>query len=149
MARTFMAWRRGRSTSIDKLTRGFCSTLLDEKPVHVVKVSEKGTSSKDPFTGKIIKKFEPLVIRSAVKGLKRVEVVKIVLRVAKVSGRALERDIVGAINIGLKYLNSDGSPVALGSTGTHEVRVKHSQIPSSTVSGETRLLETRRGVSEL
>jgi hypothetical protein len=64
------------------------------------------------------------VIRSAVKGFKRVKVMKIVLRVAKIGGRALERDVVGAINIGLKYLNSDGSPVALGSTGTHEVWVK-------------------------
>jgi len=98
--------------------------LLDEKPIHVVKVSERGTSSRDPFTGKTIKKFEPLVIRTAVKGLKRVKVLKIVLRIAKVSGRVLERDVVGAVNIGLKYLNSDGSPVALGSTGAHEVRVK-------------------------
>jgi len=64
------------------------------------------------------------MIRTAVKGLKRVKAVKMVLRVAKVGKRALERDVVGAINIGLKYLNSDGSPVALGSTGTHEVRVK-------------------------
>jgi IS605 OrfB family transposase len=98
--------------------------LLDEKPIHVVKVSERGTSSKDPFTGRRIKRFEPLVIRSAVKGLKRVKVMKIVLRVAKVGERVLERDVVGAINIGLKYLNTDGSPVALGSTGVHEVRVK-------------------------
>jgi len=98
--------------------------LLDEKPIHVVKVSESGTSSRDPFTGKTIKKFEPPVIRSAVKGFKRVEVMKTVLRVAKIGRRALERDVVGAINIGLKYLNSDGSPVALGSTGTHEVWVK-------------------------
>jgi IS605 OrfB family transposase len=98
--------------------------LLDEKPVHVVKVSERGTSSRDPFTGRRIERFEPLVIRSAVKGLKRVKVVKIVLRVASAGGRALERDVVGALNIGLKYLNSDGSPVALGSTGTHEVWVK-------------------------
>jgi transposase len=98
--------------------------LLDEKPIHVVKVSERGTSSRDPFTGRRVKRFEPLVIRSAVKGLKRVKVMKIVLRVAKVSGGALERDVVGAVNIGLKYLNSDGSPVALGSTGTHEVWVK-------------------------
>jgi hypothetical protein len=59
-----------------------------------------------------------------VKGLKRVEILKIVLRIAKVSGRVLERDVVGAVNIGLKYLNSDGSPVALGSTGAHEVWVK-------------------------
>jgi IS605 OrfB family transposase len=98
--------------------------LLDEKPIHVVKVSERGTSSRDPFTGRRVKRFEPLVIRSAVKGLERVKVMKIVLRVAKIGGRALERDVVGAINIGLKYLNSDGSPVALGSTGTHEVWVK-------------------------
>jgi hypothetical protein len=49
---------------------------------------------------------------------------KIVFRVAKISGRVLERDVVGAINIGLKYLNTDGSPVALGSTGAHEVWMK-------------------------
>jgi IS605 OrfB family transposase len=98
--------------------------LLDEKPVHVVKVSERGISSKDPFTGKRIKKFEPLVTRTAVKGVKRMKVMKTVLRVAKVYGRVLERDVVGAVNIGLNYLNSDGSPVALGSTGAHEVRVK-------------------------
>jgi IS605 OrfB family transposase len=95
--------------------------LLDEKPVQVVKVSERGTSSRDPFTGKRIKWFEPLVIRSAVKGLKKVKVVKVALRVTWVNGRALERDVVGAVNIGLKYLNSDGSPMALGSTGAHVV----------------------------
>jgi hypothetical protein len=50
------------------------------------------------------------VIRSAVKGLKRVKVMRIALRVAKIGGRALERDVVGAVNIGLKYLSSDGSP---------------------------------------
>jgi IS605 OrfB family transposase len=98
--------------------------LLDEKPVYVIKVSERGTSSRDPFTGKVIKRFEPLVIRSAVKGLERVKVMRMVLRVAWVGGGVLERDVVGAVNIGLKYLNSDGSPVALGSTGTHEVWVK-------------------------
>jgi transposase len=43
-----------------------------------------------------------------------------VLRVAYVDGRVVERDVIGAINIGLKYLSSDGSPVALGSTGAHE-----------------------------
>jgi hypothetical protein len=36
----------------------------------------------------------------------------------------LSRDVVGAINIGLKYLYSDGSPMALGSTWAHEVWVK-------------------------
>ena len=98
--------------------------LLDERPIHIVKVSERGASSRDPFTGKRIKKFEPLMTRTAVKGLKRVKVLKTVLRVAKVSGRALERDVIGAINIGLKHLNTDGSPVALGSTGAHEVWMK-------------------------
>jgi IS605 OrfB family transposase len=95
--------------------------LLDEKPIHVVKVSEKGTSSRDPFTGRRIRRFKPLVIRTVVKGLNRIRTLKIILRITKVSGRILERDVVGAINIGLKYLNSGGSPVALGSTGTHEV----------------------------
>ena len=69
--------------------------------------------------------YSPLVIRTAVRGAKgRFKVVKIVLRVAYVDGRIVERDVVGAINIGLKYLSLDGSPVALGSTGAHEVWVK-------------------------
>jgi IS605 OrfB family transposase len=98
--------------------------LLDEKPIHVVKVSERGTSSRDPFTGRRVRRFKPLVIRSAVKGVKRVKVVKVALRVAWVNGGVLERDVVGAVNIGSKYLNSDGSPVALGSTGAHGVWMK-------------------------
>jgi IS605 OrfB family transposase len=88
--------------------------LLDKKPIHVVKVSEKGTSSRDPFTGLMINEYKPLVIRSAVKGLKRVKIMKIILRAAKIGGRVLERDVVGAVNIGLKYLNSDGSPCGVG-----------------------------------
>jgi IS605 OrfB family transposase len=97
--------------------------LLDEKPVRVEKVSENGTSSRDPFTGSLIKGYEPLVIRTAVRGLKRVRVMRTTLRVARVCGRVVERDVVGAINIGLRYLNSDGRPVALASTGAHDVRV--------------------------
>ena len=50
----------------------------------------------------------------------RFKVVKVVLRIAYVDGRIVERDVIGAINIGLKYLSSDGSPAALGSTGAHE-----------------------------
>jgi transposase len=38
-------------------------------------------------------------------------------------GGVVERDVIGAINIGLRYLSSDGRPVALTSTGVHEVRV--------------------------
>jgi hypothetical protein len=54
------------------------------------------------------------VIRSAVKRNNgRYKVIKIVLRVAYVDGRVVERDVVGAINIGLEYLSSGGRPVAL------------------------------------
>jgi putative transposase len=99
--------------------------LLEDRPIHVVRVSERGSSSVDPFTRRRIDGYSPLVIRTAVRGAKgRYKVVKVVLRVAYVDGRVVERDVVGAINIGLKYLSSDGSPVALGSTGAHEVWVK-------------------------
>ena len=99
--------------------------LLEDRPIHVVRISERGSSSVDPFTRKRIDGYSPLLIRTAVRGAKgRFKVVKVVLRVAYVDGRIVERDVVGAINIGLKYLSSDGSPVALGSTGVHEVWVK-------------------------
>ena len=99
--------------------------LLEDRPIHVVRISERGSSSVDPFTRKRINGYSPLVIRTAVRGANgRFKVVKIVLRVAYVDGRIVERDVVGAINIGLKYLSSDGSPMALGSTGAHEVWVK-------------------------
>jgi putative transposase len=99
--------------------------LLEDRPVHVVRVSERGSSSVDPFTKKRINGYSPLLIRTAVRGANgRFKVVKVVLRVAYVDGRIVERDVVGAINIGLKYLYSDGSPMALGSTGAHEVWVK-------------------------
>jgi IS605 OrfB family transposase len=97
--------------------------LLDEKPIHVEKVSENGTSSRDPFTGFLIKGYEPSVIRTAVRGVKRIKVVKTVLRISRVGDRILERDVVGAINIGLRFLSSNGRPVALASTGAHDVRV--------------------------
>ena len=65
------------------------------------------------------------MICTAVRGANgRFKVVKVILRIAYVDGRIFERDVIGAINIGLKYLSSDGSPVALGSTGAHEVWVK-------------------------
>jgi IS605 OrfB family transposase len=97
--------------------------LLDEKPIRVEKVPENGTSSRDPFTGSLIRGYEPSVIRNAVRGLRRVRVVKTTLRVARVCGGVVERDVIGAINIGSRYLPSDGRPVALASTGAHEVRV--------------------------
>ena len=98
--------------------------LLEGKPIYVAKVSERDSSTTDPFTGVKIGNYTSLMIRCAVKGVKKVKVLKTILRVAKANGRILERDAVGAINIGLRYLTSDGSPVALGSTGAHGVRVK-------------------------
>jgi hypothetical protein len=92
--------------------------------VHVVEVSERGTSSRESFTGRGVGKFEPLMIRTTVKRSGKVKVLKTVLRVTKVGGRALERDVTGAINIGLRCFSTDGSPMVLGSTGTHEVWVK-------------------------
>ena len=106
--------------------------VLNNKPLHVVEVSEAYTSSTDPFTGKPIHKFIPSMIRFAVRGRKKVRIVKIQLRLAKlgadtketVPSYLLDRDAIGAINIGLKYLSSDGSPMALGSTEPHAVWVK-------------------------
>ncbi len=40
------------------------------------------------------------------------------------NGLTLDRDVIGTVNIGLRRFSSDGSPVALGSTGLHEVWTK-------------------------
>jgi putative transposase len=99
--------------------------ILNNKPLYVVEESEAYSSSRDPFSGKPIKRYTPSVIRIALRGGRRVRVIKIQIRLARLSnGLAMDRDVIGAINIGLKYLSSDGSPVALGSTGTHAARVK-------------------------
>ncbi|RLF21117.1 MAG: transposase [Thermoprotei archaeon] len=98
---------------------------LDNKPLHVVEVSEAYTSSIDPFTSRRIRKFTPSMIRFAVRGRKKIRVDKIQLRLAKLgNGLVLDRDVIGAINIGLKYLSSDGRAMALGSTEPHAVWVK-------------------------
>jgi len=99
--------------------------ILNNKPLHVVEESEAYSSSRDPFSGKPIKRYTPSVIRIALRGGRRVRVIKIQMKLAKLSnGLTMDRDMIGAINIGLRYLFSDGSPVALGSTGTHVARVK-------------------------
>ncbi|MDK6028679.1 IS200/IS605 family accessory protein TnpB-related protein [Ignisphaera sp. 4213-co] len=99
--------------------------ILNNKPLYVVEESEAYSSSKDPFSGKPIKNYTPSVIRIALRGGKRVRVAKITLRLVRLgNGLILDRDIIGAINIGLKHLSTDGSLVALGSTGPHEVWVK-------------------------
>ena len=97
----------------------------DNKPIHVVEVSEAYSSSRDPFSGEPIKGYAHSVIRVAVRGARRVRIARVALRLTKLrNGLTLDRDVVGAVNIGLKHLTADGSPVALGSTGSHEVRVK-------------------------
>jgi putative transposase len=99
--------------------------VLNNKPLYVVEVSEAYSSSIDPLSRKRIHNYTPSVTRIAVRGRKRVRVIKIQLRLTKLSnGLLLDRDVIGTINIGLRYLSSDGSPVALGSTEPHEVWVK-------------------------
>jgi IS605 OrfB family transposase len=98
---------------------------LNNKPLYVVEESEAYSSSRDPFSGKPIKRYTPSAIRIALRGGRRVRVIKIQMRLARLSnGLTMDRDMIGAINIGLRYLSSDGSPMALGSTGTHAARVK-------------------------
>ncbi len=94
--------------------------LLEEKPIQVVEVGESGTSSRTPSGVHI--SFRPLVIRTAVRGASgRVRPVKIRLRVGKARGEVWERDILGAINIGLRYLQMGGF-VASAPTGAHAAR---------------------------
>jgi IS605 OrfB family transposase len=94
--------------------------LLNEKPIQVVEVSEAGTSSRTPSGVRIT--FRPLVIRTAVRGASgRVRPVKIRLRVGKARGEVWERDVLGAVNIGLRYLQMGGF-VALAPTGAHAAR---------------------------
>jgi IS605 OrfB family transposase len=99
--------------------------ILNNKPLHVVEESEAYSSSRDPFSDKPIKRYTPSVIHIALRGGRRVKVIKIQMRQERLSNRlTIDRDVIGAINIGLKYLKSDGSPVVLGSTGTHAARAK-------------------------
>jgi len=95
--------------------------VLNNKPVYVTSINEAYTSTTDPFTGKRLETFSPLMMRNAWRGRKRVKVVKFKLRIAE---NGLDRDLIGAINIGLRYLNSNGSPMALASTEPHAVRLK-------------------------
>jgi len=68
----------------------------------------------------------PAVIRFAmVSGGLRAKMIKIRLRLARLSnGWILDRDMVGALNIGLRALSSDGRGVAFPSTEPHGVWVK-------------------------
>jgi IS605 OrfB family transposase len=98
---------------------------LNNKLIYVVEVSEAYSSSRDPFSGRPIKNYAPSVIRFALRGGRRIKVIKIQMRIARLSNRLImDRDMIGAINIGLKYLKSDGRGMAFSSTEPHEVRVK-------------------------
>jgi len=100
--------------------------ILKQRPVQVESVYEGDTSRKDPFDHSRELSYAPAVIRVArVSGGLRVRVIKIRLRLARLSnGWVLDRDMVGALNIGLRALASNGSPMALGSTEPHAVWVK-------------------------
>jgi putative transposase len=50
--------------SVSKLIK-----LLEDRPIHVVRISERGSSSVDPFSRKRIDEYSPLVIRTVVRGL--------------------------------------------------------------------------------
>jgi len=93
--------------------------VLENKPIYVDTINEAYTSTSDPFTGKRLKTFSPLMMRYAWRGRKRVKVVKFRLRIAE---NGLDRDLIGAINIGLRY--SNGRLVALASTELHAVWLK-------------------------
>ncbi|PUA31278.1 MAG: transposase, partial [Zestosphaera tikiterensis] len=102
--------------------------VLSQKPLYVECVPEEGSSNRDPFRKRRKLMYASAVIRFVkVSGgfRRRVKVEKATLRTARLSnGWILDRDMVGSLNIGLKALNSDGSPMALGSTEPHEVRAK-------------------------
>ncbi len=54
-------------------------------------------------------RYVPLMIRIAVKRVKKIRVMKIILIIARVNNAIMERDVVGAINIGLRHLTSNGN----------------------------------------
>jgi len=95
--------------------------VLENKLLYVDTINEAYTSTTDPFTRKRLTNFTPLMMRYAWRGRKRAKVVKFRLRMAE---NGLDRDVIGAINIGLRYLSSNGSPMALGSTEPHAVWLK-------------------------
>jgi transposase len=65
------------------------------------------------------------VIHIALRGGRRVKVIKIQMRLAKLSnGLTIDRDVIGAINIGLRYPSRDRKGMARSSTEPHGVLVK-------------------------
>jgi len=83
--------------------------ILNNKPLYIVEESEAYSSSRDPFSGKPIKRYTPSVTRIALRWGRRVKVIKIQMRLERLSnGLTIDRNVIGAINIGLRYLKSDG-----------------------------------------
>ena len=79
--------------------------LLQDSPVHVELMDERGTSSIDPFSGKRIRRWLHSMTRVAAREghrYVRVKVYKLRLRLGQVDGYMVERDLIEAINIGAK-----------------------------------------------
>lgn len=76
--------------------------------------------------GKLLKGVQRSLLEKLLKTLTRTVAVEcytneFARRALRVNGMVLERSFVGAINSNLRYLNSNGSPVVLGSAGTYDV----------------------------
>ena len=105
--------------------------LLQDSPVHVELVDERSTSTIDPFSGRRIRWWLPSVTRVAARGghrYIRVKVFKLWLRYGLANGYMVERDFIGAINIGAKWsrlngLHPDVWGVAFPANGAHEAPV--------------------------
>jgi len=82
--------------------------------VYVESIYDGDTSRKDPFDQSRELSYAPAVIRVArVSGSLRVKVIKIRLRLARLSNSwVLDRDMVGALNIGLRALSSGARGLA-------------------------------------
>ncbi|MEB2837153.1 MAG: IS200/IS605 family accessory protein TnpB-related protein [Desulfurococcales archaeon] len=110
--------------------------LLQVSPVHVELVDERGTSSIDPFSNRRIWRWLHSVTRVAARGghrYVRVRVYRLRLRLGPVDGYMVERDFIGAINIGARWLWANGfhpdvRGVAFPANGAHEA-------PATLVSG--------------
>ena len=105
--------------------------LLQDSPIHVELVDERGTSSIDPFSGKRVRRWLSSMTRVAARGGHRnirVKVYKLRLRYGLVNGYMIERDFIGAINIGAKWFKVRGfrpdvRGVAFPANGAHEAPV--------------------------
>lgn len=126
--------RQKRSALRHRLHQWSVSTLvrlLHDSPVYIELVDERRTSSIDPFSGKRVRRWLPSVTRAAARGghrYVRAKVYKLRLRLGLVDGYMVERDFIGAINIGAKWLRAHGfhpdvRGMAFPANGAHEAPV--------------------------